>query len=308
MVNTTGKQSSIFDVSVQDTALLVALPLTKEEFLRDVENYQAPDARVAKGDYAVQLMAHQLETDLGEVWDCHGAKVAALAERLFDDAKNLDVPRIVERANLESLSEVAADGARLILVVAHWRDYEIHATDTRPGFEANLEAYVRGNSCADAHDLGAWLTAQRQRHRGHFASRELENALTEHFLKPTAPELRQKRRLLLEQAANTTLFPGYRLELRDGMHSAAECAQAIPDDWFGLIDLTVCHSYALAHALKASRNDRFCVTNEHSKLPERVLSELRMILSLVACWPIDYRQIRQQVHIYISSMIMEANR
>ncbi|WIY24528.1 hypothetical protein [Parasedimentitalea psychrophila] len=292
-------------VYFDQVALLIGLPLTKAAFLEDIA---AKSGGARRGDYAMGALRRLPDRSAAEVWEVAASTHAKLTQDLVDMARELNLPekQVRHEATLQDLTEVTESGARLILILAHWRDFELFDDDLTDAARKNLVAY-RAAPAPAARDPGLHAVLHsRDFERSHNAIRSMGTWLNEDYLECAPIHERADRRFFLEEIAGENVFPGYALELRDGMHFAEECAKSIASDWAGILDLAVCNSAELAEVLKAEQDCRQVITNERLKHPARAIRELQWLLVQLKVGPQNYRDLRLRAHIIFSKDTLEA--
>lgn len=277
-------------VRLGEIALVSALPMTPAEVRSDLVAFASPDARDVRGDYAAGPLRHVcLGTKLSAI-DKNGqhnqllSRVANTVKGLLAELNESDLAHYAPAATSADLYKASVSKAKVIIVIAHWRESEIRAVDVRPGLlgelhknlpeaaahvQASLDVYTFEDPVHIADALNTWVS--------------------------DLPGEEIARRTLLEHCAPAHLVPGNCLELRNGFHKAEDLLLQLDSSWSGVIELCVCHSEYLALILKDGRSDRHIITNAIAKKPFRVLPELREALLLASIGPIPYIQTRQKI-------------
>jgi len=290
-------------ISTGDCALLCALPLSLKEFEGDIAD---KNAGLHRGDYATQIIRSDTRSDLEQHWLRSGSRTAELVRDVLRAAKetNFSPNLIVENTDLDAVKRVVRLGARAILLVAHWRNFELHEDDLTPEAHRKLARYADTYYGQGGCELSSFL-----RHielKAGTPKRNLAQLLTANYLTPSEPELRRMKRKQLEGICGSDVFPGYAIELRDGMWSAQAFSNALGDHWSGIVDLYVCHSFELADAIRAGRDDRLVITNEETRYPERCLRELKMLLWCLSGSRVDFRETRSEIFKMFSKITLES--
>lgn len=282
-------------VCAEDVAILIGVPLTLDEFAEDIAAKQRGEHR---GDYAFQSIRND-GGDLPNIearWQSGHGRVAALLESFITDAVKFGTlpTRIVRAATLTDLAAVSRSGAKVLMIIAHWRDAEVFDDDLSPAAVAALCRWAASAKHDD--ELAAFLRAENFVDDKE-AARYLATRLTEKFLNDVPPDVCRHRRDAIERVGCDGVFPGFALELRDGMHKAGTCGTALHPGWSGIADLSICRSRELAIELKAGRDDRMIVTNREPKYPAQSVRELQAVLALLSSGARDYRQVRKKAFI-----------
>lgn len=280
-----------------DCALLVAVPLTCQEFVSDVDAAQLGDPRRVRGDYAYGI-AHRSEPGTAELaWHQHGAAVACLCLDLIDEARALGVTYIAERAERIDLRHATESEATVVIIVGHWRGAKVSNSDLRDPFIRRAAELIESPDDDFERELSRYLIWS-----GHSTKSDIAVGLNE-FLKGTTLKGPDDIRDELDRRFSDGLVRGSCLELRDGYLKPAEAAALVCPRWQGIFELSVCHSIRLALALKQGRNDRFVITNEAQKQPDRCLRELRETLLRLSARHSPYLSLRAAVFAATSNSI-----
>ena len=253
--------------SPSDCALLVAVPLTAKEFETDVAAALASDTSSARGDYAFGMARN-----LGRrnAWIKVGKQLAELFSLLIEDAQRVGFRYVSARATANCFEQAFGSGAKVVLLVAHWRDPEfVSASDVRTETRGILEKLAE-----DSSDKFLGRLATHRPSTTHTASDVQEIRFARDWLLDFLGSFNKgvvgAARDELDCRLSGCLVPGNCLELRDGYHKAVTLANRIPARWGGIIDLGVCNSMRLALSLKEDRTDRAVISNEHAKYPDRL--------------------------------------
>lgn len=175
--------------------------------------------------------------------------------------------------------DATRNGARYIMVVAHWKAETIAAEDIRPGLQAAIEIFLRERPGMLPDELARMIGGGGRNPAD--VSERITAALNE-LLKSQRIGPPFEARNKLDAWFSDSIVPGNVVELRDGFHKADALADCIANQWSGIFDLSVCHSYNLAIALKAGRADRRVITNELQKDPDRCIREHMITLLLLS--------------------------
>jgi hypothetical protein len=241
------------EVSARDCALLLAIPLTRDDF---VAAYLDPQR-----DFCRQFEVRDAQVAPHAIWALFFEEVAALVDRVARAVQRLGVT-VIRGARLDDWSRALA-AHRVVTLVAHWRFVPIVAEDivdlaallhhtsrrasevSRAVDDALPPGAIDHASIARALDALCAPAARRylaSDRRGDPRDRGLSRAFLEHDL----PGLRHAPAI----------------ELADRMHATSEVIAATPYGYEGVIDLTVCNSILLAELLKRACRPALVVCSE----------------------------------------------
>ena len=241
-------------VSPADCALAVALPLTLREF--------EEDAGSADRDF-VRSVIEGSGRSLREAWDeVYAPKVVHVFERVAARAREAGAT-VVTGATATSLRELL-ERFPVVCLVAHSVLSSVEPADVlRP--DAILRIIDAGDSIVARH-LRALLGEQPPPSTGGDELRRHLAAVLESSLAETrawfASVVRRAHadgrglhvnRVMLEECFGDALRRSRLLELRDGMQTLDDLLAAVPLDFAGVLDLSVCNSVALGESIKRRR-------------------------------------------------------
>lgn len=294
-VDTTSKA-----LGAADCALLVALPLDRDAFVGDVNAARELDIRRARGDYALTVTNDSGSVDAAEAWERHGARVATLCKDLIVEARAAGARFIAEAADAEAFQRATRSGAKVIILVAHWKGSDILRRDLGPGVGERLRTIQEKPADAFEARLSSRLAAL-----GYSTAGKISLALNSFIQLDADPaDIRDE----LDRRLAAEIVPGGCVELRDGFHKPQDLADLIAPCWAGVIDLSVCHSIRLALALKQGRGDRLVLSNEAQKFPARCLRELRETFIHLSARGYDYLTLRRDIFVAYSRLLGEESR
>src|ERR1700723_1217172 len=194
--------------------------------------------------------------DANIAWRDDYESVACAAQCLIATARRLGV-RVYERATLVDLAEASRD-CSVVILFAHWRGAKIDASDLSARPEV-VSAKLRQHPCfrdSCFEDTNSLVDAMN----GTIEDMRLLSEL------PPSIALTARRsrsigqtlcRDLLDEYLDGLLTPGNRLEMFDELCSPDQVDRALSADFHGELDLSLCHSEALAVFLDLRRGDRF---------------------------------------------------
>jgi hypothetical protein len=168
-------------------------------------------------------------------------------------------------ATLKHLREATA-GCRTVIVLAHWRGASFRARDLLVS-PARLVTFIHASSDPVLREFRG-LPPDPVRIEEALNAAISGNALLQ-YLPPGAGDssrLAETLRFalmrdLLDESLGGKIAPGNRLELFDGLHQVDAVEEAIDSGFDGLLDLSMCHSNALAVFIDRRRKGR--ITSFH---------------------------------------------
>jgi len=251
-------------VSPADCAIVVAIPLTREAFLEDLDP-SAPK------DFAKHIARHTPGLRAEAVWDCY-RPVAERCRRVLGDIAATGAT-VVEGGTLSDLQALLAQ-KKVVTLVGHWRFPPIGPDDIVDlgGILRRLrepESEIERHIAQGLQEVCREILEQREREALASALTNLLDPTVRFYVGPRkiemgdeAPPPLRFTRLLLEEVFFDELRPAGVIELRDGLHTAAAFIESIPPLFAGVIDLTVCNSVILGEAIKRKRGGCLVAVNE----------------------------------------------
>jgi hypothetical protein len=256
-------------VTPHECALAIALPLTERRFLEDL--------RAPEHDYAAYIRSLHLAEGAEDsyYWSfVYGPFAAVMSETC-----NRVAARGVTLVRDAKLADFGALAARFPIVtfVSHWRFRALRVPELND-FDAlvlRLEeapnALVRAireallvqdrEALRDSHRLvNAFNSVLRTAHSEYVTDRH------ESVLLMKIPPQRLTRSAI-EKAFPDFITPAPAVEFADGMKTTNEVVDAIPLDFAGLLDLTVCNSAILGDIIKAARPSCTVAVNRYPTEP-----------------------------------------
>lgn len=308
--------------SPSECAVLVAPPLSREAFLEDVAMAQktVPASR-SRGDYALQLASKpQYQGDIDQAWLTDGAVVAQLCKEVITDAKAAGV-RTYEAATTHCIVDAVANGARVVIIIAHWKGSRVKASDIRIKAIATIASTA--STCVFGATIRSRLFELLERKAGSLRAAEIADELSKAVCSAAGYPIESGSFVDLDSYMNDPgragkigaardqldalfpdlLVPGNCLELRDGLHKQNTISKLFVQEWSGIVELCVCFSMELALAIKNGRQDRRLITNERAKDPERCLPELQETIVRLSSCRENYAVLRAKVFRQYSSML-----
>jgi hypothetical protein len=264
-------------------ALVLSLPLTRADF----------DADLLMGE-AMDYSRHNILVGRSpeQAWNQDGAQIATVARELATVASELGV--LVCCAPTLSCISALFRVCSVVTVVAHWRGASLRGSDFRREPKLMLEDIGCGRDelrCAlaqrlDRADIERVLGAASFARRAALMAELLNKSVIDSDVPlpgcaaPNGelvyrPWLRFRHRQLIDAVFSDLLSPGNQIELRDGLYAPCEIAEAIPENWSGIVDLALCQSAAAAKVIKDGRTDRRVAFNNNEVVPGVRLRILR---------------------------------
>jgi hypothetical protein len=287
----------------EDVAILIGLPLDEAAFRADIE-WRRRCPRDGRGDFAWQ---QTVGIGGADPWAARGRPLCALVNGLIRTAiaARLSDDRIVTDASLDTLARVAEGGARIIVILAHWRGANVTSADLDRRSWEEIAVALRVGDGTVLQALRRFLQREDVDPAKVAAPADTLDAFVESFGADAAACAIVRDALDAELSG--AIAPGNSIEFRDGVHKAPVVAAALPDHWSGVIDLSVCHSMLLATMMRAGRDDRRVIANVKPKFLDRVVPELRETLLRLSHIPGAYVPLRSFVAREYSSTILEVH-
>jgi hypothetical protein len=257
-------------LSANDFALLVAIPLTREEF---AEDEQRPTDFVRSNAWRGT-----------SAWTAY-APYAGLCRRIVHEVESWGV--VVERrATLDSLV-TAAGRFKTVTLVAHARGPEIRAHDfvDLPRVRASLKDVPRvlGATVPNSLDEELMAVCLDQALGPVDVSDVQAQAMPESEAFAWRVALyreRWQRRLVVEELMGGALSGGPAIEFHDGLVPIMSVRAHLPR--FSTLDLTVCDSVLLAECIRETHVDGVILCNPRPTTPDFRLAVYREAVRLAA--------------------------
>lgn len=258
-------------LSATEFALLVAIPLTRNEFADDE---QRPT------DF-VRAYSTPMGPRLTSAWTAY-APYAALCQQIVGEVEGWGVA-VVRRATLQSLA-TAAGRSKTVTLVAHARGPEITTLDLMdvPRLRASIADVMGALGAPDTQPVDADSLASC-----------LNDALgPEDVEDDTMPETeamawrvalyrkRWERRLIAEDLTEGALAGGPAIEFHDGLAPIQVVRDRLPH--FRTLDLTVCDSVLLAECIRGTHADGIILSNPRPTTPDFRLAVYREAVRFAA--------------------------
>jgi hypothetical protein len=246
-------------------AILFGTPLTQVEF--DKRRVAGPPS-----DYIQNLEGRD-----GDPWNYYRQDADA-GSQLLEGAK-CDGARVYPAATLEHLREATAI-CGTVIILAHWRGASFRARDLLVAPE-QLVAFIETSPDPIVQEFrGLWPDPVEieKFFNAAIMGKTLLKYLPLGFCNSTMTDTLRFAVLrdLLDEALGENIAPGNRLELFDGLHAVDAVEDAIDSRFDGLLDLSMCHSNALAVFIDRRRQGR--VKSFHWPVPIAPGPQYLMIL------------------------------
>lgn len=284
-------------VAPRDCALLVALPLSREEFLRDLEETSPQDLAKSLQRSHPGLRDSALFSDV----------YRPLLELLLDVAGEAGRHGVTVclGGRLSDLAELLTQ-VPIVTLITHWRFPQITEPDLVDvsellarirTAEEPLTRYLREELTRSAASLLGPSADQEPSCRTALAA-ELNRLLLENVAhyqseQPAAQDLKsipsvRVTRALLEEEFPSSLQPAGAIEFRDGLQTVASVVDAVPESFDGLLDLSVCNSIILAESIKRQRRGCMVIANRRPARLNFRLIRYRLLIRELARTPGPY--------------------
>ena len=288
-------------IEPQDIALLIGLPCDANAFLSDIALRKAKPTD-GRGDYAAGQIA------IGKDEKALARTHAALLADLLETAKAARIPesRIFEAARLDDINSATESGAKVLILLAHYRSVDFSKADLSPFVGVRLEAGMAGRQETVARLLSDYFVRARAS-PSTLSLGALSDLLSDFVLRFGTEDEQMIVRDALDAVFGDCFAPGNAVELRDGVYKADQFAAELSQHWSGIFDLAVCHSFHLAHVLRAGREDRRIIANKKQKMLDRVVPELCEVFAQLACARRAYIPLKAKTHSIYSELIPEVH-
>lgn len=260
-------------LSANDCALIVAIPLDRDEFVADLD---------AQTDFLREYSAMALAYGQ-DPWTAYHRHAQRYCEAI--EVVQGHGVAITRRATLGQFAE-AADRYRVVTLVAHSRGPDIHPRDILDAAALVAHGAAIASQCSDARE-----PPEGETDRTHVAA-WLNAALGPVDVADDAPETRAfawrvalygqrwSRRRMIEALCPGALAGGPSIEFHDGLKSIDEVSAVFPQR-FHTLDLTVCDSVLLAERLRMGRPHGVILANARPTTPDFRLALYRETIRIM---------------------------
>lgn len=303
-------------VTPRDCALALTIPLTREQFLDDL-------ARPERKDYAahVRRSNEQKSVDEDYYWNEVYGPLAHTVTKICDEVERLGVT-VNRSLRLNELADLLRR-FRVVTLVAHWRFTRVRLKEVldAPGFlealrtpqsrvqQSLLHAFAECSPQLLSGDLAGYTPAELQERVVETINAVLAAAHalyrtgdTEGGVAASAGEeftprpLERLTRVAVEQAFPSHIVPGRAIEFSEGMYSVRELMSAVPDDFSGVLDLTVCNSVIIGEVVKNFRPDCIVAVNRYPAELYVRMAFYKQAITLLSRHPAPYMDVLTKIH------------
>jgi hypothetical protein len=307
---------SLASVSPRDCALVITVPLTRDEFLGDL-------AAPGRKHFASHVVASNAVRGASEdyYWNSVYGPVARTTTRVAARAEKLGVT-VRRGARIADLTDLLS-AFPVVTLIAHWRFARFAPDDIVDvaGFldalgraEGRVPRALRREVTALRPDLGA---DERSGNGSEVSREELATILNQVVAKThalysrreaggeTAPAPDDERtghpldrltRVAVERAFPCHLAPARAVEFADGLRTVPEVVDAVPTDFDGVLDLTVCNSVILGEAIKRERPRCLVPVNRYPAGLAARMTLYSLAVSELARRPAPYIDVLARIH------------
>jgi len=286
-------------VTPRDCALLLAIPMSKAEFLADLRT--GADKDLAKS------LERRLSCAGKEIWQDVFSHLVRLIDEVAAKSAALGV-EVLRQVRLSDLRPIIASH-RVITLVAHWRFLGLEPADILDvgALKDQVEARASGAG-EDQHPVESLLWAQAEI-RNAESAQVLASAINRllvsgqhHYQwvpgdakKGPCPEAGLTR-VLLEETFLGIIRPGKCIELADGLCSVWDFIARVPCGYDGTMDLTVCNSLILGEAAKRARPSTTFIVNRQPATAQTRVQLYKHVIGRLAETPMPYWEAVSMVH------------
>jgi hypothetical protein len=283
-------------------ALALAIPLNRDDFLMSL------DLSTNK-DFVKSLARRNSALTEDALWEIVYADtvktVISVAQAV--SAKGVTV---ITNATLSDVRELFQQ-FRVVTLVAHWRAAKFYPADFLNPNQL-IQALAQPSKPLIKTFINtlpqSWISTIRELEVNGDAKHTLSKTLAKEFnyiLESCKlhPELEQKQtcqittydngyhkylnRLVIDDIFQGFILPGNRIEFFEQLHSIEGFVTAVPQDYDGLLDLTVCNSVLIGNVIKRQRQCIVLVNKELATLKFRMVI-YKGIIELLSRLDIDY--------------------
>jgi hypothetical protein len=294
-----------------ECALALAIPLNRDDFLAGLDLSTEKDfiKSLARRNSALT------EEALWEMLYSHTIKTVISVAKAVS-AKGVTV---VDKATLSNVQELFKQ-FRVVTLVAHWRSAKFYPADF-----FNPNQLIKAILHPSTPSMKAFVSTLPQKWISNIENLQANDDIASALPKTLAKDFnvfleKLHLNLALNQTEQTTIYdfdyqlylnrlvidkifgdcilPGNRIEFFDQLHSVEDFVTAIPQNYGGLIDFTVCNSVLIANAIKRKRHCIVLVNKELATLEFRMVI-YKGIIEILSRIDTDYMnaaaKIRQQI-------------
>jgi hypothetical protein len=304
---------SLQPVSPSDCALAIAIPLSREQFLADL-------ARPEEKDFVHHFRreAGLLKADAEFCWEAYQDAEAILAEAVCGETERHGVT-VCHAARLADLTALL-QRFPVVTLLTHWRFVPVNPNDVtdagrlleslrsprtdveqairctfelldadllRPEVTAKIRPETLAQRAADV--VSAVVNEVERFYLDGAASRDLS-------LEQMPDGLRDRlTRWEFEQAFPDCIAPAPMIEFAEGLRTLPQLIEAVPRDFRGVLDLTVCNSVIAANSIRHVRPDCLVAANRKPAVLRVRLYLYGLVVKLLSKQPRPYIEAVTQI-------------
>lgn len=305
---------SLKQVAPKDCALAVTIPLTREQFLDDLARPEEKDlVHHFRAQRGLQRAAPEF------CWEAYAEDEATFAEAVCCEVERLGVT-VCYGARLADLTELLRQFS-VVTLLAHWRFVPVEPEDildargllqllrspegrvqeaARRSFGSLDRQLLDVGTCALSSDSEVRARIARViRVTAEKAEKLYWDAASDQSFEPQLMSdgySGRLTRLEFEQAFPNCITPARTVEFRDCLRTVPELIEAIPEDFKGLLDLTLCNSVIPAGPVRRNRPDCLVAANRRPAELRGRMYLYGLEISLLSKRPMPFAEVIKQVH------------
>ena len=284
-----------------DCLLAIALPLTKAEFVADLDP-------IVDKDYVKSFCSRWGKRNREELWTKYRDSFSNLILAVTAEVEQLGV-KVVYSLRIADVKSLFSNH-RVVSIVSHWRGAYFVPDDIQdlPGFIERLK------SSSEARLLRSHLSVDLLVHLDHFDSNpspsphdlrtrltdELNRLLETHDLQeetgvadPNVQPLHEvertyRNRIHLDEVFKAEIKGGNKMEFCDGLKPVELIRNEIPDAFNGILDLIVCNSVLPGEAIKLTKKNFLVMSNEFPAVPSLSLLVYKAVMKTLKQQPMSF--------------------
>lgn len=305
---------ALASVSPNECALAVTIPLTREQFLDDLARPEEKDlVHHFRAQRGLQKAAPEF------CWEAYLEDEGTFAEAVCSEVERLGVT-VRYGARPADLTELLRKFS-VVTLLAHWRFVPVEQDDildapgllqllwspgnrvqqtAKQAFELLDPQLLHSETCAQLSDSDLCKRIARViRMIAEEAERLYwDTATDQDFELEMMPDGLSGRltRVEFEQAFTGCITPARAVEFEDCLHTMPELIDAVPEEFSGLLDLTLCNSVIPAGHVRRKRQNCLIAANRRPAELKGRLYLYGLQISLLAKQPMPFAEVIKQVH------------